>query len=247
MKLSIKKILSNYLKEKHNAPRKSKKFGLSPSIIGDDCLRKIYYSYFKIEQAPKTILNILGLEGGNSLHNHFQKWLGDAKLAIDYIDPETKEVKVEFPISLPELKIRKGYIDRVLVWNNKIYLVEIKSVGKEKFMYCVKQPQKDHKVQGTIYIFAFENNLLDGKYDHIKALNKSMVVEGIIYLYVNRDNFNMKEFYVERNEKDFLKICNKIDNLSKYIDNKKLPPLTNGKICKYCPYLDWCKNNKNIK
>lgn len=233
--------------EKHNKPRKGKTPSLSPSMLGDECLRKIYYSYHKIEQAPKDIKNILMLEGGNSLHDHIQKWLGDVGLAVDYIEPDTGEVKVEYPIWFPEFKVRKGYIDRVLVDGNKIYLVEIKSAGDAKYKYHIKEPQKDHRVQGTTYIFAFEKNLYEGKYDHIPQLNKDMLVEGIFFMYVNRDNYQMKEYFVKRDEKEFLKVSKKVDKILKYIEKKELPPLKNGKLCKYCPYPDLCKNDKNVK
>lgn len=244
---NLKSLINAYLKDKHNKPRNSKNFSLSPSILGDDCLRKIYYSYYRIEQAPKTIDNILMLEGGNSLHDHIQKILKDVGLAVDYHDPKTGVVDVEFPISFPEWKVGKGYIDRVLIDGKKIYLVEIKSAGDAKYKYHIKEPQNDHKVQGTTYIFAFEKNLYEGKYDHIKELSKDMLVEGIYFLYVNRDNYQMKEYFVKRDEEHFLEIDQKVNKLLKYIEKKELPPLKNGKLCKWCPYPDWCKNNKNVK
>jgi CRISPR/Cas system-associated exonuclease Cas4 (RecB family) len=245
--INLSKAIGQFLEGKHNKNYTSKNYSLSPSVIGDDCMRKKYYSYFRIPQAPKKPDNIMILEGGNSMHEHFQKWLKEMGLLVEYINPKTKQKETEFVIKIPELKIQKGKVDGVLVLDGKIYLVELKSAGDAKFKYRTKEPQYDHKVQGTIYIFAFEKNLLEGEFDHIPEISKDMPVEGIIYLYVNRDTFKMKEFYIPRDEKFFLKICKDIEDLSYYIDRKELPPLKGGKLCKYCNFPEYCKNNRNVE
>jgi CRISPR/Cas system-associated exonuclease Cas4 (RecB family) len=177
-------------------------------------------------------------------------------MAVDYLDPKTGtppigkytgKPDIEFPIAIEELKIQKGKIDRVLVYDNAIWLVEIKSVGDDKFQNQIHKPQEDHIVQGTIYVFGFELCLQRGDYDHIPRIKKDMEVKGIIYLYVSRDSGKMKEYFIPRDEKKFLKICKDVEDLSYYIDRKELPPPPPPGVCKFCPYPDYCKNNKNVK
>lgn len=249
------KAISKHLTKKHNTQFASKNYSLSPSVAGDPCMRKKYYSYFKVPQKDKWIGQILTLEGGIGTHENIQGWLGDMGIAVDYLDPKTGKPPIgkytgkpdiEFPIAIEDLKIQKGKIDRVIVQDNEIWLVEIKSVGDDKFQNIMK-PQEDHIVQGTLYVFGFELCLQRGDYDHIPQINKNMPVMGIIYLYVSRDNGKMKEYVVPRDEKKFMKICEDIEILSHYIDAKKLPPPPAPGVCKFCPYPDWCKNNKNIR
>lgn len=250
----IRKLLENHLKAKYEKSSSyiNTNYSLSPSILGDSCLRKKYFSYFKIPQETREIKSILTLESGNNIHSMVQNWLGEMGLGIDYLDPKTGQPPIrfgkediEFPISIPELLIKKGKIDRVLLIDDELWLVEIKSIGDQKFTY-LKEPQFDHVIQGTVYLFGFQMNLQEGAYDHIKSINKNMKLKGLKFIYVNRDNGQMKEYFLERNEELFIQICKDINELAYYIQNKELPPLPGGKLCKYCPYPELCSKNKNL-
>lgn len=249
----IKTLIEKFLKDKHNYVAKNKKFSLNPSVLGDPCLRKKYFSYFKIPQAPKQIPVILTMESGIGIHEMVQGWLGEIGVAIDYLDPATGKPPInfgkediEFPIAIPELLIEKGKIDRVVVMNDELWIVEIKSVSSDKFKELVK-PAEDHIIQSMVYVFGFEKALKEGKYDHIPNLPKNLDVKGVKILYVNRNTGHMKEFELERNEALFSEICESINEIAQYILKKELPPPPKGGLCQYCPYPEYCKNNRNIE
>lgn len=250
----VKSIIEKFLDGKHNPKgrKPSTNYSLSPSMMGDDCLRKKYFSYFKIPQAPKNLDGILIMESGIGVHDQVQGWLKDVGVAVDYVDPKTGKppinfgkVDIEFPISIPELLIQKGKIDRIIVLGSEIWIVEIKSVGGRKFTE-LQEPQFDHTIQGMVYVFGFEKCLAQGDYNHVEKLPKGLPVRGVKLIYVNRDNGQMKEFSLERDEDLFVQICKDVSELSKYILSKELPPPPAGGLCKYCPYPEYCKNNRNV-
>jgi CRISPR/Cas system-associated exonuclease Cas4 (RecB family) len=251
----IKNLIEQLLKKRHNdlASEKDKKPSLHPSILGDPCFRKKYYSYFRTPQMPREIPSILILENGISTHERIQQWLADTGVAIDYLDPQTGLPPVkngrpdtEFIISIPELLIEKGKIDRLITLNNELWIVEIKSIGSKKF-YELIEPTYEHLVQGTIYLFGFEKCLKKSAYSHIPQLVcTNLQVRGVRFLYVNRDNGQMKEFLVERNEALFIEICKDIQELSTYLSSKELPPKHENNFCRYCPYASYCKKDQNI-
>lgn len=250
LKLLMEKLLKS--KSDKSSSYQSKNFSLSPSVLGDECLRKKYYSYFKIPRAPNDISGILIMESGNNIHQMIQTWLADINVAIDYLDPKTGKVPInwgkpdiEFPISIPELLIQKGKIDRVVMIEGELWIVEIKSIGDRKFKE-LSQPAFDHMIQGMVYVFGFEKCLREGQYSHIASLHPELPVKGVRFIYANRDNGQMKEFPVERDENLFIQICQDINELAKYILSKELPPPPPGGMCKYCPYPDFCKNNRNV-
>lgn len=250
---SVRSLIEEYLKEKYrkSAAYVNKNYSLSPSILGDKCQRKKYFSYFKIPQAIKEVKNILTLESGNNVHYMIQSLLGDTGKAIDYLDPDTGQVPfkfgrydIEFPISIPQLLIKKGKIDRVMLIDGELWLIEIKSIGDFKFSQ-LKEPAFDHIIQGTVYLFGFEMNLQEGAYDHIPQMDKTLKIKGLKFIYVNRDNGQMKEYLLEKNQDLFIEICKDINDLAEYIKVKELPPAPKGGLCQYCPYPDLCSKNKN--
>jgi hypothetical protein len=251
----ISKLIEKHLKDKdvQAFSKPGKNFSLNPSVLGDDCLRKKYFSYFRMPQKAKEIDNILILESGNTVHERVQDWLGDLGIAIDYLDPKTGKVPVnyytgkkdiEFPISIPQLLIQKGKIDRVCLMDDELWLIEVKSIGSEQYKK-LDEPKFDHTIQGTVYLFGFEMCLQAGNYDHIPKLRRDMVPKGLKFIYVNRDTGQMKEYFLERNESLFVRICKDIQELAYYILNKELPPPPKGGMCKFCPYPELCGKNLN--
>ena len=217
----------------------------------------LYYGAFKVPQdfdVPPNVKKMGAMGDGIShiLSNKFR----ERGILIDYKEADGSfqdgfngEPNLEFPVKSKELKLKKGYIDAVLVLDGKLWLGEYKSATQGSFSKLTA-PKPDHLVQGVEYLFVFNKNLQDGAYKHIKELVKFEKAEGIIFLYVDRDNavdFNMKEYPISNAvaEPIFKDIVAKIIQFSQYADKKELPPKT-PEWCNSCPWRAKCKKNYNI-
>ena len=244
----LKKAANPYYEDDYKpAPR------VKPSDLGSPCMRKIYYSYLqtpkdlKIEPKQKRIFDT-----GDAVHEMIRDWVKGAKSLIEYRDPKTGEVPKskwtgkpdpEFPISVEELEIKKGKIDAIVLLDNKIWIGEWKSIKGEKFE-DLKDAQDEHKVQANTYVHLFEHCLQRGDYAHIKELEGHTEVEGVIFLYLNKDNSELKEYIVPKDDSSLETVVSKISELKRYVEDKALPPKTEH-FCFWCPWVIKCKKDMN--
>lgn len=226
---------------------------LRPSDLGSECLRRLYYSFFRVPRDLPTKVNEVQLfNSGDAVHTMVKEWLTLAGLSIPWRDENgitptnrfTGKPDPEFPVSSDKLLIKKGKIDDVIIIKDELWLVEVKSVNDRKFgmMY---EANPDHKVQATLYLYLFEENLKKGTYSHIKELDQYKEVKGLIFLYVNRNSGEIKEFDFYKEPDTYNAIVDKIDRLRPYLKAKELPPCEPEK-CQYCPFKRRCKADKNI-
>lgn len=255
-KISLLKKIDTYLKKAAN-PKYSPGYKpdprVKPSDLGSPCYRKIFYSYlhtprdFPLKAKEKRIFDT-----GDAFHDMIGDWVEGAGLAIHYKDPKTGKVPIsrwtgkpdpEFPIAVPELEIKKGKIDAVLLINGELWLGEWKSSKAEKFDK-LEEPQEEHKIQANTYVHFFEYCRAKGMYDHIEELKDAGEIKGVIFLYINKDNSEVKEFVVPKEDGDLHEIIEKYQKLKQYVEDKELPPPTEH-YCFFCPYNQKCKKNYN--
>lgn len=227
-----------------------------PSSLGSKCLRKVYYDYFRVLKDFDVNESIKKMgKLGSGMHEVLSSAFRESGSLIDYVTPEGNFdivrgiPNLEFPITSPELHIKKGYIDAVVIIDGKLWLGEYKTCTAKSFT-SLKKPKPDHLIQGAIYLFVFNKMLKEGHFKHIPELDKFDKVEGIRFLYVDRDNavhFQMKEFVVNETiaQPVFLKVVEKIIKVKGYVDTKELPPRTPD-WCQSCPYRAKCSKNFNI-
>lgn len=223
---------------------------IKPSMLGTACMRKLYYSYNKVSEdfafpIETTRVTELGTAIGQYVASKFRK----AGVLIDYVDVDGKtpvkdgEENREFPIEVPELSISKGFIDLVLNLNGKIWLGEVKSINSFGFGK-LKSPKSDHVVQGVLYLYVFNKLLREGRYAHIPQLAGVQKVEGIRYIYYNKDNSTMKEYMITEADDVFKNIVFKIENVKEFTKNGILPDKT-PEFCNSCAWRLKC--DKNLK
>jgi len=223
-----------------------------PSDVGAKCMRKVLYRYFDVDKDFPLRAKLLRIfNTGDAFHELVYEWLKDMGKVIDYRD-ENGEIPIskwtgkpdyEFPVSSEELEIKKGKVDGILNLNDKIWVLEIKSIKDSKFQE-LKKPLPEHIIQGMLYVFLMEEGLLDGKYYHIKELDGHAAIEGCIFLYINKNTSELKEFYIEKDPNYYKIIKMKIKKLQNYVKNKELPPKTED-YCFFCDFRDKCTREFN--
>ena len=226
---------------------------VKPSDLGSPCMRKILYSYLrvnpdqKIKPEQKRIFDT-----GTIIHELIGDWVKGAGLLIEYKDPKTGLVPIgkytkkpdpEFPIVVPELDITIGKIDALIMLDGKLWIGEWKSSKGEKFD-DMTDAQEEHKMQANTYVHLFEYCWARGDYDHIEELKEFKEVSGVRFLYLNKNNSELKEFVVPKEDSSLDAVVEKICTLKKYVEDKALPPKTEH----YCFFCNWnlsCKKDMN--
>lgn len=247
--------LKPYIK-KGKSPRAT--YSIKPSSLGTECLRKLYYSSFRVPEDFDVDQNIKKMGAlGDGLSHVLSSKFRSQKILIDYKNPDGSfqlgmdgSPNLEFPISSKELKIDIGYIDAVLDIDGELWIGEYKSATESSFKKLTS-PKPDHLIQAITYLFVFNKLLKEGKFSHIDRLSKFDKAKGLRFLYVDRNNavdFPLKEFVISEDVaiEVFKKIALKVSNFSMYADSKQLPPKT-LEWCQSCPWRSKCQKNYNIK
>ena len=229
-------------------------------------MRKVFYSYLRVEKDyPWEGESIIRFEKGDALHDMIRNWLRTAGVLVEYKNKTNGEVPKhfatglpdpEFPVSDLDLDIRKAKIDAVILLEgiegikDGAWLVEVKTKNSRGFQDLSK-PEDRHIEQATIYAYLFEVCLNKGDYDHIPELEEVKEVNGVIYIYLNReasedaeDGDDWEEFICEKDPKVFKKIVSKIIEIHKNVETKTLPEKT-WDYCKTCNYREKCLKDFN--
>ena len=219
---------------------------LKPSSMGYECLRRLYYDFFKVKpDRTFTGKEQLIFKTGSALHDMLQKILADTGLLLKYKDEKGNE-EIEFTVSDEELHIKKGKIDGVLLIDNKLYLLEIKTINSRKFEKLTA-PTKEHLHQGELYKYLFKKCLDSGKYKHIKELDGYTEITSMIYLYICKDNADMKEWEIPYTS-DIIETI--LDKAAIFVTEHIMPgvlPAKNKAECTYCVFKSKCTKDFNPK
>lgn len=252
-KVSLLKIIDKHLEKVANPPHYGGKPRIKPSDLGSPCYRKIVYSTYRV--APDTKIKAKQkriFDTGDAYHDMVKTWVKDAGLLIEYKDPKTGEPPInrwskkpdtEFPIVVEELGIKSGKIDAILKMNGKLWIGEFKSIKDEKF-HELTGPQPDHNIQANTYVHLFEYCLARGDYKHIPELEGHTEVEGVIFLYINKNDSEPLEYVVEKDDAHLEQIIEKIARIQQYAKDKELPPKTEH-YCYFCNWNKKCAKNFN--
>ena len=137
-------------------------------------------------------------------------------------------IVVAAEIRIPEERIFHGRADAIVSIDNDLYVLEIKSMNSYAFKR-LEEPDKAHLKQIQLYMHYFN------------------IDKGII-LVENKDNQELKEFVVAKDEKILQEISANFISLKKMFDDNTLPPKpkfsSNDKWkCDYCAYRKTCEEN----
>ena len=262
----INKLVDKALEEKYNAPLTYvPKPNMKPSSIGTECMRKLFYSYLRVDpDSGWKALNIKMMEKGNEIHTLVRNWIREVPefKMIDYKSVSkgtvpnhwiTGKPDPEFPLTVNALAIRKakiddvGFVKGIEGIKDGLWIFEYKSINAKGYEnYIADGPKKEHIEQASTYAFLFEKRLNEGAFDHIPELREEEKVNGVIYIYVNResDTAEFKEFYIEKDKKVFKRVLNKIGDTLESVKEEQLPSKTE-EFCKWCPYKLSCDAEYN--
>lgn len=210
---------------------------------------------------------------GDYVHDMLSDTFRKVDMLIDYkdetgktpINKYSKKEDPEFPVKDHDLEI-SAKIDAILMINPGDSLTAIfdRIVGDNKFKYVLedeelwigeyksindngfkglKKPKSEHLDQGMIYYFIFNQALKEGKFKHIKQLDKFTEVKGVRFLYLNKNNSEMREFICQANQALFTNLIYKMQQIKQFTTSKTLPP-TSYDWCKSCSWRRKCVANR---
>jgi len=246
----IIKILNDSYKSKVRKKSTKKDKVIKPSMLGGKCLRKLYYIHNRVQEDHAFPLNVSRIvDLGNYVGELFNKQL--SKIRIPYRD-EKGEIpsyyggfikSEEFPVFSPELDIKVGFIDEVVVVEDKLWLLEYKSINARGYKE-LNGPKMAHHIQTNVYYKLFNDHLKNGDYKHIEALKGYEKAEGVIIIYYNKDNSYSKQYTIDTNPDFYAKIEKRVKLIQKHTKHKKLPSKKED-WCKSCSYRDKCEADFN--
>ncbi len=184
------------------------------------CPRAIFFSmkgFPRKEKEPK-LLRIL--DRGEMIHQGLMRSLFES--------PDIRVVAAE--ISIPPNSIVKGRADAIVSVENKLYVVEIKSIASPKYSNP-EIPKKAHRYQIQLYLHFFE-------------------IEKGILIYENKNTQELMEFEEKYDKKLCEKILEDFKTLKYHIENDILPPKPKDLEpwqCEYCDFKEVCQKIENEK
>lgn len=222
-----------------------------PSMIGTPCMRKLFYSYNNVpEDYPFPPENKKKMDLGDYIHLMLCDRYRKTGNLIDYHNKDgsvprcrwTGGDDLEFPLKDIDLEI-SAKIDAVLDIDNELWLGEWKSINERGFKALKDKPKDEHLIQGILYLYLFNRALQEGKYKHIKRLDKFDKVTGVRFIYYNKNTSEKLEFVYTEHDKLFMQIINKMSELKEFTANNILPP-TKYDWCKTCGWRKKCVTNQ---
>jgi len=128
-------------------------------------------------------------------------------------------------IKIPDQEIVSGRADAILCMNNENYVLDIKSINSMLFRKLM-EPKEENVYQVQLYM-------------HFFGIKKG------ILLYVDKDQQNLKEFFLEYDEVLCKGLMDKFYALKGQVEKDVLPAkladYPKNWQCTYCQYKDVCK------
>jgi CRISPR/Cas system-associated exonuclease Cas4 (RecB family) len=179
------------------------------------CPRSIF---FKFKNAPKKEMeaNILRIfDHGDHIHQLIMQSLLSAR-DIHIVSSE---------VNIPPQEIVSGRADAIVSDGKELYVLDIKSINSLGFKYLT-QPKRDNIDQLQLYLHYFE------------------ILKGIL-LYVNKDNQQLKEFFIAYDQERTEFLLKGLVNLKEQIDSNIVPSrlskYPSDSQCRYCQFKEVCK------
>ncbi|NIQ17870.1 MAG: Dna2/Cas4 domain-containing protein [Candidatus Aenigmarchaeota archaeon] len=219
--IDFDKLINSHL----NREFKPKQIGrYYPSEIGN-CLRKVWFTYKHPKELDKEKLKVFQV--GLMLHDFISEVLRSEKTP----DVRLIQSEVPFRLNFPEFQV-SGRVDDVLIVerDNKKLLVEVKST---KLLSMVKKPSLPHVMQIQLYMHALR------------------IPDGMI-LYVEKPSLKTIQYEIKYDPELVKQILERFQNLHSSLKSESIPdPEAKLKkemewMCRYCEYVDECKNAKNV-
>ena len=207
---------------------------------GMNCMRQNYYQIKGYEIDNESNSNLVGIcESGTDRHERIQKAVASMKdndIDCEYVDVASyvksrniDDVEIVSQQGMETKLYHKKYnmsflCDGIIKYKNHYYILEIKTESSYKFMNR-KGVDKSHYKQATAYSLAFG-------------------LDGVIFVYENRDVCDKKAFMFNVTDDMRNKLVEYIETCNSYIQQDTVPPKpldVAKKTCTYCPYKKYCE------
>ena len=210
---------------------------------GMNCIRASYYQLIGIEpDKASSNYSLVGIcNSGTDIHVRIQIAVVDMwnnKIDCEYIDVkkyvisrELKDLEIisqnDMETKLYHKKLNMSFMcDGIIKYKGHYYILELKTESSYKFMNR-KDVDPSHYNQGTAYSIAFN-------------------IPEVLFIYINRDVFDMKAFmFIPTNDMK-QNLIGYIDECDGYVNRMIAPPKPENiekKTCNYCMYKTQCKKN----
>lgn len=116
--------------------------------------------------------------------------------------------------------------DGIIRYQGKYYVVEFKTESSSKWV-TRKGVDPKHYMQATAYSIAFH-------------------IDGVIFIYINRDIFDMKSYLFTPTDEMKAELTGKIANCDTYVAQQQVPPKPEDvprNICEFCNYRAICRRD----
>lgn len=228
------------LTEKKNSRKPSPTY--KPSSM--KCIRSMYYQVTGVEP-DDTDSNycIIGIcNSGTDIHVRIQQAVADMKnngIDCEYVDVaqfvKDRELTDEIDIISQQGMETKLYhkslnisflCDGIIRYKGHYYILELKTENSYKFGMR-KDVDPNHYAQGTAYSYILK-------------------LPEVIFVYINRDNLDMKSFMFKPTDEMKQGMVSKIVDCDGYKERNEVPPkpenLSKG-FCSYCSYRKLCDSD----
>lgn len=216
----IAEILKQYGYKKLNDRPKYPKERHWPSDAAK-CLRALVYQWRGEQPRTREGRFFFILSDGEAHHKLITQQLEEAGVQV---------TMKEAPLRDPKLNI-SGKLDALIKFNDKYYVLEIKSINRYGFDEIIRDgPKEDHVIQLQLYLHFVQN------------LFKIDAKSGIL-LYKNKDTSSFYDFQVDYNEMVVRDFFEKLKIVEENIAKGTLPDRPYERTdwhCQYCDYKETC-------
>lgn len=208
------------------------------------CIRSMYYQVKGVEpDNTSTGYCLIGIcNSGTDIHIRIQtaveqmkdngidceyvdvaKFVQDKNLT-EYLDIVSKN-GMETKLYHRDLNI-SFLCDGIVKYKGKYYILELKTENSYKWSMR-KDVDESHHAQGTAYSLIFK-------------------IPEVIFVYINRDNLDMKSFMFKPTEEQKQELINKIIDCDGYVARNEVPEKPEDitkQQCSYCSYKNTCSKD----
>ena len=209
---------------------------------GMSCMRQMYYVRTEAEtDADNMGYALVGIcNNGTDTHVRIQTYISKMKevgMDCEYVDVaqyvrsrELNDLEIvsqngmETKLYHKDLKL-SFLCDGIIKYRGINYILELKTEGNGKF-YGREGVDPSHYNQATCYSLA-------------------LGLDNVIFVYINRDNYEMKSYMFNVTGEMKQSIVGLITNCEDYVEKKQVPPVDNvpSKACNYCHYKTQCRKD----
>lgn len=205
------------------------------------CIRNMYYQVTGHARDPQvSSYTLVGIcNSGTDIHERVQKYVADMinnGIDCEYVNVADyiKEQNLDYlevveqqgmETKLYNKTLNMSFLcDGIIKYKGKYYILELKTESAYKWQ-ARKGVDPKHFAQGTSYSLVFK-------------------IDGVIFVYINRDIFDMKAYMFKPTDEMRGELVNKILECDNYVAEGKVPPIPTEvprSSCEYCSYRLSCR------